>query len=154
VYRPGDPVPLTPAPVGGPQFVVNAVEWEQDRCYDVRTVATVEGVRLESASSTTRCVTLHDTFAPATPAGLVSVGSEGAVSLIWTANTEADLAGYLVLRAVAPETEFRAITPLPIRDTNFRDTVASGSTVSYAIQAIDKAGNRSGPSATITETAR
>lgn len=154
VYRPGSPAALTPAPVAVPQFLDNAIEWEQERCYEVRTVATVENVRIESPSSPSRCVTLHDTFAPAKPDGLVGVGSEGAVSLIWTANLEADLAGYIVLRAVAPATALTPVTPVPIPDTNFRDVVQGGSRVTYAVQAVDKAGNRSEPSATITETAR
>ena len=34
------------------------------------------------------------------------------------------------------------------------DTVPSGARVTYAVQAVDKAGNRSRPSASIAETAR
>ena len=84
----------------------------------------------------------------------MGVGSEGAISLIWTASREADLAGYLVLRAVAPGTDLAPVTPAPITDTNFRDAVAGGSRATYAIVAVDKAGNRSQPSATISETSR
>ena len=155
VYRSGTtPVALTPTPVAETAFADTAIEWEQERCYEVRAVATIESVRIESAASPARCVTLHDTFAPARPEGLVGVGSEGAVSLIWTANADADLAGYLVLRAVAPATQLEPITAAPITDTNFRDTVAGGSRVTYAVQAVDKAGNRSAASAPISETAR
>mgnify|MGYP000474274054 CR=1 FL=1 len=39
---------------------------------------------------------------PAAPTGLQAVAGDGAVSLIWEPNSESDLAGYLVLRAVAP----------------------------------------------------
>lgn len=155
VYRTGtEPVALTPTPIAETTFADTAIEWEQERCYDVRAVATIESVRIESPASPSRCVTLHDTFAPARPEGLVGVGSEGAVSLIWTANADADLAGYLVLRAVAPATQLEPITATPIPDTNFRDTVAGGSRVTYAVQAVDKAGNRSAASAPISETAR
>jgi hypothetical protein len=155
VYRP-DPAapPLTAAPVADPKFVDSSIEWEQERCYQVRTVATVEGVRVESGASPAQCVTLHDQFAPVKPEGLVGVGSEGAISLIWTANREADLAGYIVLRAVAPATELAPVTPSPITDSNFRDVVPAGSRVTYAVQAVDKSGNRSQPSNTIAETAR
>ena len=100
------------------------------------------------------CVTLHDTFAPAAPQGLVSVGSEGTISLIWNANSEPDLAGYLVLRAVEPATDLRPVTDAPITDTNFRDTVPAGARATYAIQAVDRAGNRSQPSTPVVETAR
>ena len=40
------------------------------------------------------------------PEGLVAVASEGAINLIWDANTEKDLAGYVVLRAPASTKEF------------------------------------------------
>ena len=102
VYRPDSPAgSLTTTPVSEPRFVdPSTIEWEKERCYEVRTVATLEGVRIESVASPSRCVTLHDTFAPASPEGLVSVASEGAVSLIWTPNREPDLAGYVVLRAL------------------------------------------------------
>ncbi|MBS1817425.1 MAG: hypothetical protein JSU08_05830 [Acidobacteria bacterium] len=155
VYTPGTPpAPLTPQPIGELTFADKAIEWEQERCYEVRAVQTVDRVRIESAPSPARCVTLHDTFAPTAPDGLVSVASEGAVSLIWNANTERDLGGYIVLRAIAPATELTPVTPAPIPDTNFRDTVAAGARVTYAVQAVDKAGNTSVPSATISETAR
>ena len=132
----------------------HALDWDKERCYEVRSVATVEGARIESAASPSRCVTFHDTFPPAAPEGLVSVGSEGSVSLIWTPNRESDLAGYIVMRAVAPSAELTPITSAPIPDTNFRDTVPSGSRVTYAVVAVDKSGNRSAPSERITETSR
>lgn len=154
VYVPGTAGALTTAPIRDPLFVDNRVEWGQERCYEVRAVAIVESVRVESEPSPGHCVTLHDTFAPAAPQGLVSVGSEGAISLIWNANSEADLAGYLVLRAVEPATDLRPVTETPITDTNFRDTVPAGARATYAIQAVDKAGNRSQPSASVVESAR
>lgn len=154
-YRSGaSPTSLTPTPLAEPSYADAGVVWGEERCYEVRAVHVVESVRLESASSPQACITPRDTFAPAPPEGLVGVGSEGAVSLIWTASKEADLAGYVVLRAIAPATELTPVTPAPITDTNFRDSVAGGSTVTYAIVAVDKAGNRSQPSATITEAAR
>jgi hypothetical protein len=155
VYRVDDsPQMLTPNPLADPTFSEEGVEWGKQRCYAVRTVTTVEGARIESTSSPQQCVTFKDTFPPAAPEGLVGIGSEGAVSLIWTPNREADLAGYIVLRAIEPETELAPVTPAPIPDTNFRDTVPSGSRVTYAVEAVDKTGNRSEPSEKITETAR
>ena len=154
VYRPGTPVPATPAPVPEPLFTDSTIVWDEERCYEVRAGLTLEGVRIESLASPTRCVTPHDTFAPAKPAGLVSVASEGAISLIWSANSEADLAGYLVLRAMEPATELTPVSATPTTDTNFKDNVPAGERVTYAVQAVDKAGNRSEPSNTTTETAR
>lgn len=153
VYR-ADGTALTPDPVADPLFVDKTIEWHQERCYEVRSVVVVQGARIESAPSPGRCVLLRDTFAPAPPQGLVSVGSVGAISLIWTANREADLRGYMVLRAIEPSEELVPVTPEPIADTNFRDTVPSGARVRYAVQAVDRAGNRSAPSEPIVETAR
>jgi hypothetical protein len=155
VYTAGpDGAPLTPEPIGEPQFADEQITWDQERCYEVRSAVTINEVRIESEPSTSACVTPHDTFAPAAPEGLVGVGAEGAVSLIWTANSEPDLAGYLVLRAVEPETVLAPLTPEPIADTNFRDTLPSGSRATYAVVAVDKAGNRSEPSSRITESSR
>jgi hypothetical protein len=85
---------------------------------------------------------------------LVGVGSEGSISLIWTANSEPDLAGYIVLRALEPATELTPVTTAPITDTNFRDAVPAGARATYAVQAVDKAGNVSPVSNRIAETAR
>ena len=154
VYTPGTPAPLTPNPARDPLFVDSTIEWDKERCYEVRTAATIENVRIESPPSPTACVTPRDTFAPAAPQGLVGVGSEGTISLIWTANSERDLGGYVILRAIEPATDLVPVTPAPITDTNFRDRVPAGTQATYAVQAVDKAGNVSAPSNQILETAR
>ena len=154
VYRPGQSAPLTATPVADARFADTAITWEEERCYEVRAGLTVETVRIEGPASPARCITPHDHFAPAKPDGLISVASEAAISLIWSANREADLAGYIVLRAIAPETALTPVTETPITDTNYKDTVPSGAAVTYAVVAIDKAGNRSEPSNTTNETAR
>jgi len=68
--------------------------------------------------------------------------------------SEADLAGYLVMRAEAG----RAPQPLmsePIKETTFRDaTAARGVRYTYTVVAVDAAGNRSAPSASVEESAR
>jgi hypothetical protein len=108
---------------------------------------------VESNASPATCVTLTDSFAPAAPTGLNQVPSEGAITLIWNPNNEADLAGYVVLRA-ASGGALAPITPQPIQLTTYRDTVPSGERFTYAVQAIDKAGNRSASSEQVEETAR
>lgn len=155
VRRAGDPGPaLTRGPIEELRYSDTPVVWGEEKCFEIRTVAVVEGVRLESLPSAPLCVTPKDTFAPGAPDGLVGVGAEGAISLIWTANTEADLAGYVVLRAEAPSTTLVPITPTPITDTNFRDAVPAGARMTYAVQAVDTSGNTSAASAPVTESAR
>jgi hypothetical protein len=145
---------LTSAAVTDPQFVDQRIEWGAERCYTVRSVETADGLSVESDASPPTCVTLTDTFPPAAPTGLQAVGSEGAISLIWDANNEHDLAGYLVLRAIAPSAALAPITPSPIDASTFDDTLKSGVRAIYAVQAVDKAGNVSPPSNRVEETAR
>jgi hypothetical protein len=129
--------------------------WGATRCYAVRTVEIADALAVESAATQPACVTLVDTFPPAAPKGLQAVASgEGAVNLIWDASPEPDLGGYIVLRAVAPGTMLRRITPMPIGDASYRDTGEPGVRYVYAVMAVDKAGNVSPPSERQEETAR
>jgi hypothetical protein len=132
--------PLNPAPVKEPPFSDARLAFGVERCYVVRALSGGAGALVESDNSAPACVTPRDTFAPATPTGLTVVGGEGVVSLIWDANTEPDLAGYLVLRGEAPGEKLTRLTPDPIRDTTFRDeTVKPGVRYVYAVVAVDTA---------------
>jgi predicted small lipoprotein YifL len=151
---PAPEVRLTRVPIAETTYSDGNVTFGAERCFAVRTVATMGPLSVESGEGTPTCVTLKDTFPPAAPKGLGGVASEGAISLIWEANSEKDLAGYLVLRGEAPGDTMTAITPSPITATNFNDTVAAGVRYVYAIVAVDTAGNRSAPSNRFEETAR
>jgi hypothetical protein len=145
---------LTAAPTGDLQFADNRVEWGVERCFALRSIATYEdSLTAESELSPETCVKLNDSFAPLAPAGLIPVASEGAINLTWDRNTEKDLAGYLVLRGVAPGGSLAAITPKPIEETTFKDSVSPGVMYRYAVQAVDKAGNVSAPSAGVEAAA-
>ena len=88
---------------------------------------------------------------------IASVSAEGVVDLIWNANAEADLAGYLILRADAPGEKLARLTPAPITETTYRDTtVEPGRTYVYAVAAVDKAAkpNVSGYSNEVTQVVR
>jgi hypothetical protein len=151
------PLPLTAAPVppgiwNDSRYVVGV-----DRCYSVRLVMTAGLITSESASTPTVCVKTVDTFPPAAPKNLQAVASEGTISLIWDANTEADLAGYIVLRGAAGSDKLTAITPTPIKETTFRDTkVKAGVRYAYVVVAVDTATpqNVSSQSNRVEETAR
>jgi hypothetical protein len=144
---------LTDKPVTASSFADQRIEWGVERCYVIGRLAELERLPLESEPSDETCVTLKDTFPPAAPTGVTAVAAEGSVNLIWNPNTEADLAGYLVLRGTGGEKP-KPITPKPIQETTFRDEVPSGTRAIYAIQAVDKAGNVSATSETTEETAR
>jgi hypothetical protein len=138
---------LTGEPVAASPFLDKRISWGAERCYTVRAVLSRGPLSVESGPAPPSCEKLTDTFPPAAPKGLVTVASEGAINLIWDANAETDLAGYLVLRAPAATRDFVSVTREPVRDTTFTDKVPTGTPFVYAIQAIDSNGNRSASSA-------
>jgi hypothetical protein len=151
------PRPLMGTPIAATTFQDKRLEFGAQRCYVVSTVETVGTMVLESEPSNMACVKPVDVFPPAAPTSLGAVASEGAISLIWDANSEPDLGGYIVLRGVAPGDRLEPLTPTPIHETTFRDaTVKPGTRYVYVVIAVDtaKPPNRSGPSNRVEETAR
>lgn len=145
---------LTKSPIAATEYVDKRVVWGVARCYGVRAVESIGPLSVESAAAPSACTTPVDTFPPAAPTGLTAVASEGAISLIWQANAERDLAGYLVFRGVAPSADLTPVTTAPIEDTTFRDSVQPGVRYVYAVRAVDKAGNVGPFSSRVEETAR
>ncbi len=137
---PINPTPLNGQPISGVTFQDRRMVFGAERCYAIRTVNIFGPVRIESEPSPTTCVTAADTFPPAAPRGLAAVGTQGVISLIWEANSEADLDGYVVLRGDEGSEALRALTPRPIKDTTYRDTSARpGVRYTYAVVAVDRA---------------
>jgi hypothetical protein len=145
---------LTKSAISQTEYTDQRMTWGANRCYAIRSVATVGALTVESDATPPVCVTLVDTFPPAPPKGLQAVATEGVINLIWDPNAEADLDGYLLFRSSVPRGEPTAITPMPIRETAFQDRVPSGVRYSYALKAVDKAGNASQLSEPVEETAR
>jgi hypothetical protein len=145
---------LTKTAIAETQYTDPRLSWGATRCYAVRSVETVDALTVESEATSPTCVTLADTFPPAAPKGLQAVATEGVINLIWDANSETDLDGYILLRAVAPGDELAPITPSPIRETAYPDRVPAGMRYVYALKAVDKAGNASQVSERTEETAR
>ena len=151
------PVPLNANPLGASSYQDARVEFGVERCYAVRTVDTLDGLRVQSEASSLACVTPKDTFPPAAPNGLIAIGSERTISLIWGANTEEDLAGYLILRGQASDETLQRLTQAPIFETTYLDTtVQPGVRYAYAIVAVDAStpSNESPPSDRVEELAR
>jgi fibronectin type 3 domain-containing protein len=143
VPAPGSPVTppalVNTAPVEAPSFTDPRVEFGVARCYAIRTVQSRGAVTIESPLSPATCVTAVDTYPPPAPTGLVAVGSEGGVSLIWEPVTAPDLAGYLVLRGVEGEA-LKPVTASPVVESTYRDTTTQpGVMYIYAVVAVDKA---------------
>jgi hypothetical protein len=150
-------IPLNSAPLTVPAYAVAQPAWNQEACFVVRTVRRYGLASIESPTTEPTCVTPIDTFPPAAPIGLKAVAAAGAMNLIWDANSEPDLAGYLVLRGEAPGGTLQALTPAPISETSYRDTtVTPGVRYVYAIVAVDTAPkpNMSAQSDRVEEVAR
>jgi hypothetical protein len=144
---------LTKSPVEKTTYEDARIAWGEQRCYAVRAIESLNDLTVESDASAPACVTLTDTFPPAAPKNLQAVPSEGVISLIWDANTEQDLAGYLVFRGKSADA-LLAITESTVAEPTFKDTAPSGATFTYAVKAVDKAGNASALSNRVQETAR
>ncbi|MDA1095041.1 MAG: fibronectin type III domain-containing protein, partial [Acidobacteria bacterium] len=152
VPRPLDLLPLTTT-----TYPDKRVEFGVERCYAVVTLDVVAGLEIRSALSAPTCVTFLDTFAPQAPTGLNAVGTDGAVSLSWQPNEEDDVAGYLVLRGVAPGDTLHPLADEPVQERAYLDdTAAPGVRYVYAVQAVDDAvtPNMSVASETAEATAR
>jgi len=144
---------LNDAPIREFGYEDTRMDWGTERCYLVRAVETIARVPIESDASGPACRMLVDTFPPAAPKGLNAVATEGAINLIWEANTEPDLAGYFIWRAIG-DAQLQRITTTPVTDASFFDNVRAGLRFTYAVQAVDKAGNAGPLSNAVSETAR
>ena len=149
------PSPMTPQPIAGTTHVIPSVTFGVERCFEVRPVDQVAGATVIGPASPRTCFTAKDTFPPAAPKRLESIAGAGFISLVWEPNSEADLAGYLVLRGEAPGDTLQAVTKEPWTTTIYRDeTVKPGTRYVYAVVAVDRAQNLSPQSNRAEETAR
>ena len=151
------PVPVNAEPLTTLSFSEPA-EFGRTWCYRVSAVRGAPGAEVEGDPSAPECVTLVDTVPPAAPSNLTSVASEGAITLIWDANTELDLAGYVVLRGDAGSATLQPLTDAPIVEPRYTDrSVVAGKRYVYAVVAVDNrtpVPNRSGESNRVEETAK
>jgi hypothetical protein len=147
-------VGLSATPLTAAEFK-RPVVFNKNACFVVRAARAAGPISFESAASEPACVKPVDTFAPAAPTGLVAFASEGSIDLTWEAPTASDLAGYLVLRTDGTGDKLQPLMTAPITGTAFKDTTAkTGVRYTYAVVAVDTAGNRSPESNRVEETGR
>jgi hypothetical protein len=142
-------------------FLDRTFEWEKTYYYrgTVVSVMAVPGkapVEVEGDDTPEVKVFANDVFPPAVPTGLQAVfsgpGQQPFVDLVWTPDTDADLAGYNVYRREASEAVMK-LNSEPVRTPAFRDTqVTSGKTYFYSVSAADQHGNESARSEEASET--
>ena len=106
------------------------------------------GKEVESDASNNCSITPKDTFPPAAPTGLHASVAPGSIEIAWQQNTEPDLAGYRVYRAIGngPFERLAEVSQIP---TYSDHAVEAGKTYRYAVTAIDQSDNESGRSAAI-----
>src|SRR5215213_8168788 len=97
-----------------------------------------------------------DTTPPAQPQGLLALPGDGSVSLSWTPNSDADLAGYNVYRSTTspvPTTGTPINGSALLTSPSYVDVgVSNGTTYHYVVVAVDNAGNPSVASAEAVAT--
>ncbi len=90
---------------------------------------------------------LTDSIPPAKPIGLRGkIDTNGVVTLSWPIGKDPDIMGYRVYYANAIEHEFSNLTPYPVRDTMFVDTLNLNTLtkdIFYQIAAVDRNYNHS-----------
>ena len=74
---------------------------------------------------------------PAAPTGLTAVGGNTVVNLDWTANTEADLAGYNVYRFVSPSTYTKVNTSLLTSPAYIATGLTNGTLYTFVVTAVE-----------------
>lgn len=154
---PAPPTPINAAPLSALAFN-DPLDNERRHCYTVRAVLGAAQLLVEGDPSPRVCIVPVDITPPAAPVGLAAVVAEGAISLIWEPNAEADIGGYLVLRGRAGDATLQPLTSSPIPDARYTDrTVTPGEPYVYAIVAVDSrvpVPNVSAESFRVEETAR
>lgn len=94
-----------------------------------------------------------DKTKPLAPTGLKASASGQAFALAWTKNAEMDLAGYRVYRRTGTGSWARIGGSTLVTTASYRDAPpATGAKYSYAVVAVDKAGNASAQSSAATVT--
>ncbi len=141
--------------VGGAQevgLVDRSLEWQKTYYYRATVVTVISredkpDVTVEGDDTPIVKVFADDVFPPAVPSGLQAVfsgsGQQPFVDVVWTPDTDADLAGYNVYRREEGGQPAKLNTEL-VKTPAYRDgTVASGKTYLYSVSAVDLRGNES-----------
>lgn len=142
------------------QLLDQNFQWEKKYLYRATIVTIVKTaerpeVEVEGDDSAVIEVLAHDIFPPAIPSGLEAVFTQADqksfIDLIWTPDTDPDLAGYNIYRREEEETSIKLNTEL-VKVPAFRDSeVRAGKKYFYSVSAVDSRGNESARSEEASE---
>jgi hypothetical protein len=143
-----------------PELIDKTIEWEKVYSYRVNVVTVVKTTasssEIEGDDSAAVQIFTHDVFPPTVPKDLEAVysgvGQQPFVDLVWSPDSEADLAGYEVYRRQL-NGQAEKINSEIVKTPAYRDTkVVPGNTYFYSVSAIDVRNNESQRSPETAET--
>jgi hypothetical protein len=135
-------------------------EWDKTYSYRATIVTLIAAAngeqQVEGDDTPAVSVVAHDIFPPAVPAGLQAVfsgpGQKPFIDLVWTPNSESDLAGYNIYRHEQGSVSVKINSDL-VKSPAFRDSqVLAGHQYFYSITAVDLRENESAHSQQESET--
>jgi hypothetical protein len=130
--------------VDRPEYIDNEAPYGKEYQYQI--VALLKTAESEPSAVVT--ITPKDEFQPAIPVGLTALAGLDSIELSWDRNTEEDLKGYRIYRAMDAG-PFELIAPLVEAPSYSDKAVMPGKKYRYAVSAIDQVGNESDKSAPI-----
>lgn len=142
----------TPMPAGARQsMVVHGLTYGTPYYFAIKTVD--DAGNWSGISNLVRWDWVLDTAPPAAPTGVAAARfPSGGVRVTWNPNSEADLAGYLVYRALSSGGPYADVSGGLLTSASFVDaTIAAGTaTAWYQVSARDHAGNESARSSVVS----
>jgi fibronectin type 3 domain-containing protein len=140
------------AEVTGPQYVDRDFVFGAPKTYRVQSISRIRSPRVLSDFSTPLTVIPEDTFAPESPANLSGIIVNSSVQLVWDASGDSDLAGYYIYRKT--DEKYLRFSPLVAVSRYLDETPPSGVSLDYFVTAVDKSGNESDPSISVSVAGR
>jgi hypothetical protein len=150
IYRlaPLEPKPSLVATAQRPEYTDAQTQYGKTYQYSVEAFVPSGDSEARSEVSQTAAITPEDRFPPAVPGGLAALAGVSAIELSWNPDTDADLRGYYVYRSVAGG-PFARVGELVETPAYSDHAVESGKRYSYAVSAVDQAGNESARAAAV-----
>ena len=118
-----------------PEYIDATAEFGKRYSYGVQSVVKAGEGEAQSELSQEADITPVDTFAPAAPAGLTAVPSTASIELVWERNTEPNIIGYRVYRALGTGA-FELLADAQLLPAYSDHKIEAGKTYRYAVSAV------------------
>jgi hypothetical protein len=130
------------ASVDANQWLDTTTEYGKQYHYTVQAVQKISNGEAQSDLSEEKSVTPEDKFPPAIPTGLNAIAAAENIELVWDRNTEPDLAGYRLYRAV-DDGKLEKIADIQNAPSYSDRKLETGKRYRYAVSAVDRLSNES-----------